>query len=70
MPERIHKIKVEYILELTAEQKKRCLKFANVLGFNHDQAKPQIVLKRLFKDMGESAILKALEFEDYNVKND
>ncbi|HYG24476.1 MAG TPA: hypothetical protein VEH04_16985 [Verrucomicrobiae bacterium] len=56
-----HKVKVSYVVELTPEQRKACLKYADSLGLSYDKPKPQTLLKRLFKDVGQDALLKALE---------
>lgn len=55
------KVTVKYTVELTAQQRKDCLRYASNMGLGYDNPRPLILLKRLFKDNGESVILKALE---------
>ena len=56
-----HKVRISYTVELTPEQRRQCLRYADEIGLSYDRPRGDELLRRLFRQQGDSAVLSAIE---------
>lgn len=65
-PERKSSTVISYTAELTQKEKKACIAYSRVLGFDFDKPSGYRLVVRLLEEHGKSAIESALKYAEEN----
>ncbi len=58
------KVRIEYTVDLTAEQVRRLVRRSRLSGNDHDKPSRRVLLQRYLREAGESEIYREDEDED------